>query len=138
MPFCEPIARRVTVSAPTSRSMRHVADATGRLPSQIASTLVAATTPCARPSQLSKATQQNASASEELAATSEELSEQAEQLQATIAFFKIDEAGSSVHAIDGAVSKLKAKVDEKAAKTIKAAAKSARRGQMAEPQRKAA
>ena len=44
-------------------------------------------------SQLSKATQQNASASEQLAATSEELSGQAEQLQQSIAFFNIgDEA----------------------------------------------
>jgi methyl-accepting chemotaxis protein len=39
-------------------------------------------------SQLTKATQQNASASEELAATSEELSAQAGQLQQSIAFFK--------------------------------------------------
>ncbi len=41
--------------------------------------------------QLTRATQQNASASEELAATSEELSAQAEQLQQSIAFFKTGE-----------------------------------------------
>jgi methyl-accepting chemotaxis protein len=45
-----------------------------------------------------------------VSSTSEELTSQAEQLQATIAYFKIDEAGSAVHAIDGAVTKLKAKV----------------------------
>ena len=60
--------------------------------------------------QLDQVTQQNAAASEQVSSTSEELTSQAEQLQATIAFFKIDEAGSSAHAIDGAVSKLKAKV----------------------------
>ena len=42
--------------------------------------------------QLTRATQQNASASEELAATSEELSGQAEQLQESIAFFKTGDA----------------------------------------------
>ena len=41
--------------------------------------------------QLSKATQQNASASEELAATSEELSGQARQLQQSIDFFNVGE-----------------------------------------------
>jgi methyl-accepting chemotaxis protein len=60
--------------------------------------------------QLDQVTQQNAAASEQVSSTSEELTSQAEQLQSTIAFFKIDEAGSAVHAIDGAVSKLKAKV----------------------------
>jgi len=52
-------------------------------------------------------TQQNAAASEQVSSTSEELTSQAEQLQATIAYFNIDGAGSSVHAIDGAVGKLK-------------------------------
>ena len=66
--------------------------------------------------QLDQVTQQNAAASEQVSSTSEELTSQAEQLQATIAYFKIDEAGSAVHAIDGAVSKLKAK-----AATMKAA-----------------
>ncbi len=43
--------------------------------------------------QLDKVTQQNAGASEEMSATSEELAAQAEQLQASIAFFRIDNAG---------------------------------------------
>ena len=67
--------------------------------------------------QLDQVTQQNAAASEEVSTTSEELTSQAEQLQATIAYFKIDEVGSPAPAIDGAVSKLKAKVA-----TMKAAA----------------
>ncbi len=75
--------------------------------------------------QLDTVTQQNAAASEEVSATSEELSSQAEQLQATIAFFKIDEAGSPAHAIDGAVSKLKAKVASMKAAVAPAAAKAA-------------
>ena len=66
--------------------------------------------------QLDQVTQQNAATSEEVSATSEELNSQAEQLQATIAYFKIDEAGSSARTIDGAVTKLKAK-----AATMKAA-----------------
>ncbi len=44
--------------------------------------------------QLDKVTQQNASASEEMSATSEELAAQAEELQASIAFFRVDDAGS--------------------------------------------
>ncbi len=44
--------------------------------------------------QLDKVTQQNASASEEMSATSEELAAQAEELQTSIAFFKVDMAGS--------------------------------------------
>jgi methyl-accepting chemotaxis protein len=47
-------------------------------------------------SQLSKATQQNASASEELAATSEELSGQAEQLQQSVAFFSLGDDAPAV------------------------------------------
>ncbi|MGK6317822.1 methyl-accepting chemotaxis protein, partial [Neorhizobium sp. DT-125] len=43
--------------------------------------------------QLDKVTQQNAGASEEMSATSEELAAQAEELQASIAFFRIDQAG---------------------------------------------
>ena len=43
--------------------------------------------------QLDKVTQQNAGASEEMSATSEELAAQAEELQASIAFFKVDNAG---------------------------------------------
>jgi methyl-accepting chemotaxis protein len=60
--------------------------------------------------QLDQVTQQNAAASEQVSSTSEELTSQAEQLQTTIAYFKIDDAGPSAHAIDGAVSKLKSKV----------------------------
>ncbi|MEF0865208.1 methyl-accepting chemotaxis protein, partial [Rhizobium sp. BR 318] len=48
--------------------------------------------------QLDKVTQQNAGASEEMSATSEELAAQAEELQASIAFFKVDTAGSKVSA----------------------------------------
>jgi len=44
--------------------------------------------------QLDRVTQQNAGASEEMSATSEELAAQAEELQASIAFFKVDRAGS--------------------------------------------
>ncbi|MBO9125590.1 MULTISPECIES: methyl-accepting chemotaxis protein [unclassified Rhizobium] len=46
--------------------------------------------------QLDKVTQQNAGASEQMSATSEELAAQAEELQASIAFFKVDGAGSKV------------------------------------------
>ncbi|MGR6429835.1 methyl-accepting chemotaxis protein [Rhizobium sp. PAMB 3174] len=45
--------------------------------------------------QLDKVTQQNAGASEEMSATSEELAAQAEELQASIAFFKVDTAGTA-------------------------------------------
>ncbi|WP_434711422.1 methyl-accepting chemotaxis protein [Rhizobium sp. YTUHZ045] len=45
--------------------------------------------------QLDKVTQQNAGASEQMSATSEELASQAEELQASIAFFKVDTAGST-------------------------------------------
>ena len=45
--------------------------------------------------QLDKVTQQNAGASEEMSATSEELAAQAEELQASIAFFKVDQAGGN-------------------------------------------
>ncbi|MDL2403990.1 methyl-accepting chemotaxis protein, partial [Rhizobium mayense] len=44
--------------------------------------------------QLDKVTQQNAGASEQMSATSEELAAQAEELQTSIAFFKVDTAGS--------------------------------------------
>jgi methyl-accepting chemotaxis protein len=56
--------------------------------------------------QLDKVTQQNAGASEEMSATSEELAAQAEELQASIAFFKVDNAGGSSDAT--AVKRLKA------------------------------
>ncbi|RUM23708.1 methyl-accepting chemotaxis protein [Rhizobium vallis] len=45
--------------------------------------------------QLDKVTQQNAGASEQMSATSEELASQAEELQTSIAFFKVDAAGSA-------------------------------------------
>jgi methyl-accepting chemotaxis protein len=45
--------------------------------------------------QLDKVTQQNAGASEEMSSTSEELASQAEELQASIAFFKVDQAGGA-------------------------------------------
>jgi len=60
--------------------------------------------------QLDQVTQQNAAASEEVSTTSEELNSQAEQLQSTIAYFKIDDAATGGHMIDGAVSRLKTKV----------------------------
>jgi methyl-accepting chemotaxis protein len=75
--------------------------------------------------QLDQVTQQNAAASEQVSATSEELTSQAEQLQATIAYFKIDEAGATAPAIDGAVSKLKAKVATMKAAVAHPAAKTA-------------
>jgi methyl-accepting chemotaxis protein len=75
--------------------------------------------------QLDQVTQQNAAASEQVSATSEELTSQAEQLQSTIAYFKIDEAGVPAHAIDGAVSKLKAKVATMKAAAAPPAAKTA-------------
>jgi methyl-accepting chemotaxis protein len=45
--------------------------------------------------QLDKVTQQNASASEQISNTSEDLAHQAEELQTSIAFFRVDEAGSA-------------------------------------------
>jgi methyl-accepting chemotaxis protein len=75
--------------------------------------------------QLDQVTQQNAAASEQVSSTSEELTSQAEQLQATIAFFKLDETNSSAPAIDGAVSKLKAKVATMRAAVAHPAAKTA-------------
>ncbi len=48
--------------------------------------------------QLDKVTQQNAGASEEMSATSEELAAQAEELQSSIAFFRVDNAGSKTSA----------------------------------------
>jgi len=75
--------------------------------------------------QLDQVTQQNAAASEQVSSTSEELTSQAEQLQATIAYFKIDTAGSSAHAVDGAVTKLKAKVATMKAAVARPAAKTA-------------
>jgi len=77
--------------------------------------------------QLDQVTQQNAAASEEVSATSEELTSQAEQLQATIAYFKIDEAGSTAPAVDAAVSKLKAKVATMKATTATPTVKTAQR-----------
>jgi methyl-accepting chemotaxis protein len=44
--------------------------------------------------QLDKVTQLNAGASEEMSSTSEELASQAEELQASIAFFRVDQAGA--------------------------------------------
>jgi methyl-accepting chemotaxis protein len=75
--------------------------------------------------QLDQVTQQNAAASEQVSSTSEELTSQAEQLQSTIAYFKIDEGGSSAHVIDGAVNKLKAKVATMKAAVAHPAAKPA-------------
>ena len=46
-------------------------------------------------SQLDQVVQQNASSSEEMASMAEELSSQAEQLSSTIAFFKVDAAGTA-------------------------------------------
>jgi methyl-accepting chemotaxis protein len=73
--------------------------------------------------QLDKVGQQNASASEQVSSTSEELASQAEQLQSTIAFFRIDHAGSDHEKqaapaparIDRAVGQLKAKAASMAA-----------------------
>jgi methyl-accepting chemotaxis protein len=68
--------------------------------------------------QLDKVGQQNASASEQVSSTSEELASQAEQLQATIAYFKIDQAGGEDRAsvpLDRAVVQLRGKAKAMAA-----------------------
>jgi methyl-accepting chemotaxis protein len=48
--------------------------------------------------QLDKVTQLNAGASEEMSSTSEELASQAEELQASIAFFRVEQAGAKAPA----------------------------------------
>ncbi|WP_243544316.1 methyl-accepting chemotaxis protein [Pseudodesulfovibrio tunisiensis] len=59
--------------------------------------------------QLDSVVQQNASASEEMSSTSEELSSQASTLQDTVAFFRLDDAGSGyVQRVTPAGSKPKA------------------------------
>ncbi|EJC81215.1 methyl-accepting chemotaxis protein [Rhizobium leguminosarum bv. trifolii WSM2297] len=60
--------------------------------------------------QLDKVTQQNAGASEQMSATSEELASQAEELQTSIAFFKVDTAGSARSGVNKAQPKASAKV----------------------------
>jgi len=60
--------------------------------------------------QLDKVTQQNAGASEEMSATSEELAAQAEELQASIAFFKVDTAGTTRAGVRKTAAKPAAKV----------------------------
>ncbi|MBY5581108.1 methyl-accepting chemotaxis protein [Rhizobium leguminosarum] len=60
--------------------------------------------------QLDKVTQQNAGASEQMSATSEELASQAEELQTSIAFFKVDTAGSARSGTHKAQPKASAKV----------------------------
>lgn len=45
--------------------------------------------------QLDQVTQQNASASEQITSTSEELASQAEELQSSIAFFRVEDAGTA-------------------------------------------
>ena len=77
--------------------------------------------------QLDQVTQQNAAASEQVSATSEELTSQAEQLQSTIAYFRIDDGSSPTHAIDGAVTNLKAKAATMKAAVAHPAAKAAAR-----------
>ena len=58
--------------------------------------------------QLDKVTQQNAGASEEMSSTSEELAAQAEELQASIAFFRVDQAGGRQPAVKSVASRLAA------------------------------
>jgi methyl-accepting chemotaxis protein len=60
--------------------------------------------------QLDKVTQQNAGASEEMSATSEELAAQAEELQASIAFFKVDTAGTTRAGVRKTAAKTATKV----------------------------
>lgn len=60
--------------------------------------------------QLDTVTQQNAAASEEMASASEELSAQADRLQETIAFFRVDDAKSSMRRVPQPVSKPAASV----------------------------
>ncbi|SIR57998.1 methyl-accepting chemotaxis protein [Bosea sp. TND4EK4] len=73
--------------------------------------------------QLDKVTQQNAAASEEVSATSEELASQAEQLQSTIAFFKLDDTGTTaaVGQLKAQAAKMKAASAPKAARAAKPA-----------------
>ncbi|MGO6905248.1 methyl-accepting chemotaxis protein, partial [Rhizobium ruizarguesonis] len=65
--------------------------------------------------QLDKVTQQNAGASEQMSATSEELASQAEELQTSIAFFKVDTAGSARPGAHKTQPKASAKVKAPAA-----------------------
>jgi methyl-accepting chemotaxis protein len=48
--------------------------------------------------QLDQVTQQNAGASEQISSTSEELAAQAEELQASIAYFRVEDAGRAPRA----------------------------------------
>jgi methyl-accepting chemotaxis protein len=72
--------------------------------------------------QLDQVIQQNASASEEMASTAEELSSQSAQLQSTIAFFRLDDHGSTQKqlATKQAPAKNVVKPDSKALKQGKA------------------
>jgi len=49
--------------------------------------------------QLDQVTQQNAGASEQISSTSEELAAQAEELQASIAYFRVEDAGKAVRSV---------------------------------------
>ncbi|MBO9723409.1 MAG: MCP four helix bundle domain-containing protein [Novosphingobium sp.] len=55
--------------------------------------------------QLDQVTQQNAGASEQISSTSEELAAQAEELQASIAYFRVDDAGKAPSRAAAAVRK---------------------------------
>ncbi|MGX5777451.1 HAMP domain-containing methyl-accepting chemotaxis protein [Methylorubrum zatmanii] len=83
--------------------------------------------------QLDKVTQQNASASEQVSATSEELATQAERLQATIAYFRIDEAGAAPAGVDQAVTRLRATAARMAAPVPASVRTPAVRGKAARP-----
>jgi methyl-accepting chemotaxis protein len=64
-------------------------------------------------SQLDQVVQQNASSSEEMASMAEELSSQAEQLSSTIAFFKVDAAGTAGSRAAGAGGNRRAITDNR-------------------------
>jgi len=72
--------------------------------------------------QLDKVTQQNASASEQMSSTSEELSSQAEELQSTIAYFRVDAAGSKPAATQRAPVKRSPPVRAASAPAVRKAA----------------
>jgi methyl-accepting chemotaxis protein len=79
--------------------------------------------------QLDKVTQQNAGASEEMSATSEELAAQAEELQASIAFFRVENAGSheatAVKTLKATAARMAAPAKTSSAAKTKPAAKAA-------------
>ncbi|WP_244528738.1 methyl-accepting chemotaxis protein [Methylobacterium gossipiicola] len=110
-----------TLSADTVKAAQEAGDMLGRLVPDIKRTasLVEEITAACREQdvgsgqinqaiqQLDKVTQQNASASEQVSATSEELAAQADRLQATVAYFRTNAPGASLHSVDVAATQLR-------------------------------